>query len=227
MTRAQRLTAARLYLVTDATPGGRPLLEVLEPALAAGVDLFQLRAKTADDATILRAAAVARAACTAAGALFVVNDRPDLAVAARADGVHVGQDDDSVAAARAIVGPDVFVGLSTHSAAQVDAALATTGDARPDYIAVGPIHATPTKPGRPAVGLEPIRHAARVATLPWFAIGGIDEETVGEVVAAGAARIVVVRAIAEAADVAGVTRRLRAAVGPTPATFQAHGQAQS
>lgn len=220
---AERLAAARLYLVSDAAPGGRPLLDVLRPALAAGVDVFQLRAKTADDDAILRAAAEARAACTEAGALFVVNDRPDLARAADADGVHVGQDDDSVAAARAVVGPGAFVGLSTHDPAQVDAAGAATGDARPDYIGVGPVHATPTKPGRPAVGLALVRHAAATARLPWFAIGGIDAANVAAVTEAGATRIVVVRAIAEAADPAAATRALRTAVDAARGTVQAHG----
>jgi thiamine-phosphate pyrophosphorylase len=136
----------------------------------------------------------------------VVNDRADLAVAAGADGVHVGQDDMPVAQARAIVGREAIVGLSTHSVAQADVGARSGAD----YIAVGPVHATPTKEGRPAIGLEPIRHAAVHVDLPWFAIGGIDTQTIGAVIAAGARRVVVVRAIAETPDpeaAAGALRR--------------------
>src|SRR3954471_8025241 len=146
--RRARLAAARLYFICDATPGGRPLEEVLAPALRGGVDVFQLRCKDAPDADILAAAAVAREWCEVAGALFILNDRPDLVAAAGADGVHVGQDDVAVAEARRIAGPDALVGLSTHTPQQVDAAHA----AGVDYIGVGPVHVTPTKPGRPAVG---------------------------------------------------------------------------
>ena len=181
------LDAARLYFVCGRTPGGRPLPEVLGPALAGGVDVFQLRDKDATDDALLAAAATARALCDAAGALFILNDRPDLVDAARADGVHVGQDDMPVAQARAAVGPERIVGLSTHSPQQLASATGV------DYVAVGPVHVTPTKPGRPAVGLEYVRHAAAHAQIPWFAIGGIDSINVGEVVAAGATRIVVVR----------------------------------
>lgn len=202
---------ARLYFVCDRTPGGRPLRDVLPAALAGGVDVFQLRDKAASDAELLAAAEEARAICRAAGAPFVLNDRPDLAVAAGADGVHVGQDDGSVAGARAVVGPERIVGLSTHEPAHL---AACAGPAGPDYAAVGPVHATPTKPGRPAAGLAYVRHAAAHAPagLPWFAIGGIDRATVAEVVAAGARRIVVVRAVAEAADPEAAARALRAAI---------------
>ncbi|HWI71824.1 MAG TPA: thiamine phosphate synthase, partial [Baekduia sp.] len=162
------------------------------------------------DAEILEAAAVAREWCEVAGALFILNDRPDLVGAAGADGVHVGQDDAGVAEARAIAGPDVLVGLSTHSPSQIDAA----GDA--DYIGVGPVHVTPTKPGRPAVGTDLVTYAARNASVPWFAIGGVDETTINDVMAAGANRVAVVRAIAEAVDPEAVTRRMQHAleVGP-------------
>ena len=163
----------------------------LEGALAGGVDLFQLRDKDASDDELLAAAATARERCDAAGALFVLNDRPDLAAACGADGVHVGQDDMPVARARKLVGDDAIVGLSTHSMQQAQAGWRSGAD----YIAVGPVHATPTKAGRPAIGVEPIelRRGARV-DVPWFAIGGIDAGTVGAVVKAGARRIVVVRA---------------------------------
>jgi thiamine-phosphate pyrophosphorylase len=208
--RRARLSAARLYLVCDATPGGRPLEAVLAPALRGGVDVFQLRCKDATDEQILAAAAVAREWCEVAGALFILNDRPDLVGATGADGVHVGQDDASIAQARAIAGPDALVGQSTHSPAQVDAG------ATADYIGVGPVHATPTKPGRPAVGLELITYAARNARVPWFAIGGVDESTIVPVMAAGANRAAIVRAIAEAQDPEAVTRRLAKALDEGP-----------
>ena len=193
----------RLYFVCDARPGGRPLVGVLRGALAGGVDVFQLRAKSASDDEVLREAAVAGELCREAGVPFILNDRPDLVEAAGADGVHVGQDDTPVAEARAIVGHARIVGLSTHSEAQADAARGV------DYFAVGPVHATPTKEGRPAIGLDPVRHAAATAEVPWFAIGGIDESTLPAVLDAGARRVVVVRAIAEARDPEAAAARLR------------------
>jgi thiamine-phosphate pyrophosphorylase len=201
----RNLRDTRLYFVCGARPGGRTLEDVLRPALAGGVDLFQLREKDASDDELLRHAEVARSCCEEAGALFVLNDRPDLVAAAGADGVHVGQDDASVADARALVGRQRIVGLSTHSVDQVDA----VGDVDLDYFAVGPVHATPTKEGRPAIGLDPIRHAAQTARRPWFAIGGLDPDTTPAVLDAGAERIVVVRAIAEAEDPGRAARTLR------------------
>jgi thiamine-phosphate pyrophosphorylase len=203
--RRERLHAAQLYLVTGARPGGRPLRDVLAPALRGGVDLVQLREKDGSDEEILALAAEARALCHAAGAPLLINDRPDLAVRAGADGVHVGQDDLPVSTARDLVGPELLVGLSTHAPAEIHAADA-------DYIGVGPVHATPTKPGRPAVGLDLVRHAAAHAVLPWFAIGGIDTASVRAVVGAGASRIAVVRAITEAADPEAAASALRAAL---------------
>jgi thiamine-phosphate pyrophosphorylase len=195
--RRDRLARARLYLVCDRRPEA-----FLRAALGGGVDVVQLRDKEASDEQVLEAARVFRRVADDHGALFVVNDRPDLAVAAAADGVHVGQDDTAVPEARVVVGPDRIVGLSTHSPDQIAAARGV------DYIAVGPVYATPTKPGRPAVGLELIRHAAAHAPDPWFAIGGIDRRTVGAVVAAGARRAVVVRAITEADDPGAAARAL-------------------
>jgi thiamine-phosphate pyrophosphorylase len=203
--RRARLRDAHMYFVADRAG----LERGLEGALRGGADLVQLRDKAAGDDELLRAAAWVRERCLAHGALFVLNDRPDLAVRAGADGVHVGQDDMAVADARAIVGADAIVGLSTHSIEQAEAGARSGAD----YIAVGPVHATPTKDGRPAIGLDPVRYAAEhVRGVPWFAIGGIDAETVGAVVAAGARRAVVVRAIANGADPEAVTRELRAAL---------------
>ena len=159
--RRARLSTARLYLVCDATPGGRPLEAVLAPALRGGVDVFQLRCKDATDEEILAAATVAREWCEVAGALFILNDRPDLVLECGADGIHVGQDDDAPKIARAAVGPDRIVGRSTHAPEQATAAQA---DPDVDYLAVGPVHATPTKPGRPAAGLHYVAHAASTAS---------------------------------------------------------------
>ena len=195
------LERARLYFVTDAIPADR-----LEAALAGGVDVVQLRLKDAEDGEIVRSARAFREACDRHGALFVLNDRLDLVDACGADGVHVGQEDASPAEARAAVGPHRLVGISTHSEEQLAAAHA----APVDYAAVGPVFATPTKPGRPAVGLELVRLAAARTALPWFAIGGIDLATAAEVVDAGAERLAVVRAIRDADDPGAAARALRA-----------------
>ena len=208
--RRERLRRARLYFVTDVRPG---LEELLAAALAGGVDMVQLRDKKASDEELVRAAAVFRRLCDEHGALFWLNDRPDLVEACGADGVHVGQDDMPVAEARRVAGDDVLVGLSTHSPAQLDAAV-TADEA--DELSVGPVWATPTKEGRPAAGLSYVRHAARVAgDRPWFAIGGIDLDNVREVIAAGASRIVVVRAIRDADDPRAAAAALRAALEET------------
>ena len=203
--RRERLDTARLYFICDARPGGHPLADVLGPALAGGVDVFQLRDKTAGDDDLLRAAAIARALCDEAGALFVLNDRPGLAAAAGADGAHIGQDDGPIAAARGLAGPELLIGRSTHSPGQIAAAHAE----RADYLGVGPVHATPTKPGRAAVGLDLVTHAAGAATLPWFAIGGLAPDGVEAVARAGATRIAVVRDIAMADDPRAAAHALR------------------
>ena len=205
--RRERLRRARLYFVTDVRPG---LEELLAAALAGGVDMVQLRDKRARDDELVRAAAVFRRLCDEHGALFWLNDRPQLVEACGADGVHVGQDDIPVAEARGVAGQDVLVGLSTHSPEQLDAALAA-GEA--DQLSVGPVWETPTKEGRPAAGLGYVRHAARVAgDRPWFAIGGIDLDNVREVIEAGASRVVVVRAIRDADDPRAAAAALRAAL---------------
>ncbi len=200
----ERLRRARLYLVVEAA--AEP---VLASALRGGVDMVQLRDKDADDEAILRAATRFRALCDEHGALFWLNDRPDLAGAAHAAGIHVGQNDLPVSEGRDLVGPDLLIGLSTHSPAQFDAALGSGAD----QLSVGPVWETPTKAGRPAAGLEYVRHAAeRGAGVPWFAIGGIDAGNVGQVVEAGAARVVVVRAIRDAGDPEAAAAELRAAL---------------
>ena len=200
MSPRERLATARLYLVCDARPR-----EWLRAAVRGGVDLVQLRDRTLDDDGLVAAAAEFRAS----GALFVLNDRPDLVDACGADGVHVGQEDATPAEARTLVGPDRIVGRSTHAPDQADAAGA---DADVDYLAVGPVHATPTKPGRPAAGLDYVAYAARTVRKPWFAIGGLNAANVGAVVERGASRIVVVRALTEAEDVEAAARELRAAL---------------
>jgi len=206
MIRQDWLRRARLYLVCDAHPDGRDPEELVRPALQGGVDIVQLREKSAGDAEIVRAGRVFRRLCDAYDALFIVNDRPELAVACGADGLHLGQDDADPAQARRLLGPDAVIGLSTHSQAQIDAARDT------DYIAVGPVYATPTKPEYQPVGTDLVRYAAEHATVPFFAIGGISPDTVEEVVAAGAARVAVVRAIRDADDPAEVARWLRGLV---------------
>jgi thiamine-phosphate pyrophosphorylase len=200
------LRRARLYLVAEAAAE-----HVLRAALRGGVDMVQLRDKRAGDEEILRAAARFRSLCDEHGALLWVNDRPDLALAAGADGVHVGQDDAAVAVVREQVGEALLIGLSTHSSAQFDAALRSEAD----QVSVGPVWETPTKSGRAAAGLSYVRYAAQHGgELPWFAIGGIAPHNVAEVAAAGARRIVVVRAIRDAADPEAAAAGLRAALGP-------------
>jgi len=196
--RRERLSNASLYLVCDAQPD-----EFLRAALRGGVEIVQLRVKHGAAAELLRAAERYREITAAHDALLIVNDDPELALAADADGVHVGQDDMPVADAREIVGPDRLIGLSTHTPAQIDAARGV------DYIGVGPVHATPTKPGRPAVGLELVRYAASHARVPFFAIGGIDPGNVDAVRAAGASRIAVVRALTQAGDPEAAARALQ------------------
>ncbi len=213
--RRNRLARSRLYFVCEARPGGRDPGPLLDAALRGGVDLIQMREKAprAADELVALAEPFARAAHEH-GALFFVNDTPELVERCGADGVHVGQDDMAVARARAAAGGAALVGLSTHSRAQFDAALAAGGAERADQLSAGPVWETPTKAGRPAVGIELIRHAASAASPAdaWFAIGGIDRANVGEVVRAGARRIVVVRVIRDAADPEGVARELRAAL---------------
>ena len=202
--RRARLAAARLYLCT----GDRPdLAEFADAALAGGVDVIQLREKGIEARAELRALEVLAAACERHGALLAVNDRADVALAAGADVLHLGQDDLPVSWARRVVGDDVIVGRSSHSAPET---LAAADEPGVDYFCVGPCWPTPTKPGRPAPGLDLVRTVAgRAPARPWFAIGGIDGDRLDAVLDAGAERIVVVRAITEADDPRAAAAALR------------------
>lgn len=191
----QRLDQARLYLCTGLRPD---LASFVDAALAGGVDIVQLREKSLEAAQELAALEVIAEACARHGALLAVNDRADVALAAGVDVLHLGQDDLPVPAARRILGEDIVIGRSTHS---VEQALAAEAEPGVDYFCTGPCWPTPTKPGRPAPGLDLVRATAKAApSRPWFAIGGIDGSRLPEVRAAGASRVVVVRAITEAAD---------------------------
>jgi len=210
----QRLADARLYLCVDARGDQGDLEQFLDAALRGGVDIVQLRQKGIEAADELAALEVFADACRRHGALLAVNDRADIAFAAGADVLHLGQRDLPVPAARAVFGPEPVIGRSTHTFSQVNAAIEEPGS---DYFCTGPTWATPTKPGRSAAGLELVSYAAsRRPDKPWFAIGGIDLDRLDDVIEAGARRVVVVRAITEADDpeaaAAVFTRRLREAV---------------
>ena len=200
----------RVYAILDPEhAGGHALPELARKLAAGGVTLVQLRDKSADESELHAAVTSLRVLCDRHDALLWLNDRPDLAVEWGLDGVHVGQDDEPVEAVRAAVGPELLIGLSTHSPVQLEAALG--GEA--DQLSVGPVWETPTKEGRPAAGLDYVRHAAaRAAGRAWFAIGGIDMDNVREVTEAGAERIVVVRAIRDAPDPRAAAAALRAAL---------------
>jgi thiamine-phosphate pyrophosphorylase len=181
------------------------LPELVRAAVAGGVEVVQVREKHLDDDRLMAVAHAMRALCERIGALLIVNDRPLVAQEVGADGVHVGQDDMPVAEVRELLGPEVLIGLSTHAPGEIDAPAARLAD----YIGVGPVHQTPTKPGRPAVGLELVRYAATHARSPFFAIGGLDAGNLVEVLDAGARRAVVLRAISDAEDPKGAARGLR------------------
>ncbi|HKF83182.1 MAG TPA: thiamine phosphate synthase [Solirubrobacterales bacterium] len=204
--RRERLRTARLYFVCEARPQG-DLEALLRAALTGGADIVQLREKELGRAKIERAAETFRRVADTFSALFIVNDDPDLARSCDADGVHVGQDDVGAEQARALLGPDAIIGLSTHSEEQI----AASAERPVDYISVGPVWETPTKAGRPGVGIELIEHAAAHAPHPFFAIGGIDAGNAERVVAAGAERLCVVRALRDAADPAAAATALRQA----------------
>ena len=199
----------QIYLITDARPLVAPLESFLERCIEAGVGMVQLRDNELSDGALLATASRCAKVCHHTGALFILNDRVDVALLSGADGVHVGQDDIPVSSVRALTGPDFIVGLSTHSQAQI--AHAQTQPV--DYIGVGPIHETPTKPGRPAVGLELVRHAAGKSGVPFFAIGGLNPTNVREAIEAGAGRISVLRCVTQAVDPGAAVRALLAHFG--------------
>jgi thiamine-phosphate pyrophosphorylase len=200
-----RLAAARLYLVCGAKQAGRELPTLLRSAIAGGVDIVQLREKHMPDEELASMANAARVLCEGLGALLIVNDHPWVAREARAHGIHVGQDDIPVTEVRELVGPEMLIGLSTHSPAQIDAVDASVVD----YIGVGPIHETPTKPGRAAVGVELVRYAAAHAAVPFFPIGGLHAGNLAQVLDAGATSVCVLRAIAAAEEPEQAARTLR------------------
>jgi thiamine-phosphate pyrophosphorylase len=210
--RRDRLARARLYLCTDARGDRGDLAEFADAVLRGGVDLLQLREKGLEARDELAALEVLADACRRHGALLAVNDRADVALAAGADVLHLGQDDLPVAVARDVLGEDVLIGRSTHDVEQARAGAVEPGV---DYFCTGPCWPTPTKPGRPAPGLDLVRAtAADAPARPWFAIGGIDHARLGEVVAAGATRVVVVRAITDAEDPEAAARALRGRFAP-------------
>jgi thiamine-phosphate pyrophosphorylase len=207
--RRARLARSRLYLILEARPHGNDPSALLDAALRGGVDIVQLRDKELPDDELVRAAEPFRRACAAHGALFVLNDRPDLVERAGADGVHVGQADAPLEEARRTGGPECIVGLSATTAAELRG--------EPDYFGVGAIHGTPTKAEAAAGGLELVRAGRDTLRVPWFAIGGIDADTVDDVVASGGAGIAVVRALRDAADPEAAARALRAKLPTTDA----------
>lgn len=200
--RIQQLDRAYLYLVTN--PGDN-LLSTVEAALKGGVDIVQYRDKNAEDQERLRKALFLRQLCSDYGALFIINDRVDLAMAVGADGVHLGQNDMPIGLARQLLGPGKLIGMSTTNPEEMERAIAADAD----YIGVGPVYETPTKPGKAAAGLDYVRYAVANATVPWFAIGGITTNNIAEVVAAGAGRVAVVRSLVEAEQPTLVAQYLR------------------
>jgi thiamine-phosphate pyrophosphorylase len=212
----QQLESAQLYLCTDSRKEKGDFADFVDAAYAGGVDIIQIRDKTIEAAEELACFDVLRAAAERHGKLYCANDRADVARLSAAPVFHIGQKDLPLRAARHLLGSEPVIGLSTHTPAQVIAAASVEGL---DYFCTGPVWATPTKPGRAAVGLELVRHAAAHTTedpfpRPWFAIGGIDSTTIDRVVEAGARRVVVVRAITEADDPSAAATLLRSALPP-------------
>jgi len=205
------LADARLYLVSPARISAGDLADLVPELADAGVDVIQLREKEMEAGEVLALGRPLAEACRDAGVPFIVNDRPDVALALEADGVHLGQDDLPIDISRRIL-PEGVHGLSTHSEEQIEAALRLS----PHYIGVGPINATPTKPGRAGTGLSLVTYAAKVVDVPWFITGGMAVDTLGEVLEAGGRRIVVVRAIVEAFDPPAAAAELRALLDQVP-----------
>ncbi|MUG96669.1 thiamine phosphate synthase [Scytonema sp. UIC 10036] len=197
--RQQLLLRSHLYLVTS--PNER-LLETVEAALKGGLTLVQYRDKVADDTKLLEQAKKLRQLCSSYGAIFIINDRVDLALAVDADGVHLGQQDLPIAVARQLLGPHRLIGRSTTNLQEMQAAIADGAD----YIGVGPVYETPTKEGKAAAGLEYVSYAAKNCPIPWFAIGGIDTSNINDVIDAGANRVAVVRSLIQAEQPTLVTQ---------------------
>jgi thiamine-phosphate pyrophosphorylase len=218
------LGTARLYLCTGARKDRGDFADFVDAAFAGGVDIIQLRDKTIEAAEELELLAVLKEAAERHGRLWAVNDRADIAVLSGAPVFHIGQKDLPLAAARTLLPDSGVVGLSSHSAGQIDGAIAASGrQGGLDYFCVGPVWATPTKPGRAAVGLDLVRYAAGAVRkaasetgagmVPWFAIGGVDLGNIEQVINAGARRVVVVRAITEASDPSQAAADLLTALG--------------
>ncbi len=208
MPAADLLAGRRLYLCTADRPD---LEDFVSACIRGGVDVVQLRDKALEARPLLRRAELARSVCAAAGVPFVLNDRPDLALACSADGVHVGQDDAPPELARRILGPDAIVGLSTHAPAEWDAAAGQPVD----YLSAGPVKATPTKPGRPGTGIGYLEYVAGSGRdIPWFVTGGATPDTIPAMAEAGARRFVAVRYLTESDDPEAAARRLRAVIDP-------------
>lgn len=208
------MTFARLYLVAPARLRAGDLAELIPELAAAGVDIVQLREKEMEALGLMRIGEPVLEACRGASVPLIVNDRPDIALALGADGVHLGQNDLPVAAARRILGGDALIGRSTHASEEIDEELASP-DAI-DYLAVGPVEETPTKPGRPGTGLGIVGYAAEHIHLPWFVTGGINAQTLPRALEAGARRAVVVRAIVDAPDPIAAARELRGLLDGVP-----------
>ncbi|MGK7942096.1 MAG: thiamine phosphate synthase [Crocosphaera sp.] len=199
--RYQKLKNAALYLVTSSTEN---LFQIVESALKAGLPIVQYRKKNIDDMIRLEMAEKLCELCHKYDALFIVNDRADIALAVNADGVHLGQQDIPVALARQILGPNKIIGRSTTNPQEMEKAIAEEAD----YIGVGPVYATPTKPDKKAAGLDYVRYAAKQSPIPWFAIGGIDDINITEVMKSGGTQVALVRAIMEAEDPEKTTEEL-------------------
>ena len=204
--RREKLSRMRLYLITGDQGGEVETARIVEAALEGGASVIQLRKKTMAKGEQYSIARALRRLTQLHGALFIVNDHADIAIAADADGVHLGQDDLPPSAVRELPGFDGrLIGRSTHSLEQAKGAI----DEGADYIAVGPVYPTPTKAGRPPVGTALVSDVAAIADRPFLAVGGINDENAPAVVEAGAGAIAVVRAVYDAADPAEAARRLR------------------
>ncbi|WP_414565927.1 MULTISPECIES: thiamine phosphate synthase [unclassified Anabaena] len=216
--RHQLLWRSHLYLVTSPSES---LLTTVEAALKGGLTLVQYRDKTADDTLRLEQAMKLRQLCQTYGALFIINDRVDMALAVDADGVHLGQQDMPIDTARQLLGPQRLIGRSTTNSEEMQKAILEGAD----YIGVGPVYETPTKANKPAAGLEYVKYAAQNSSIPWFAIGGIDANNINDVIDAGAERVAVVRALIQAEQPTLVTQYFLSQlnrVKPEPEFFPQH-----